>query len=150
MILSNIKNFETYYNFDKRILKALEYMQKLDSTVSNGEIEIESSNIYLKIMTVYTGNNETKKFERHSTYTDIHLVLEGRQIIEFAHLNNFTEDCIINAEDDIGFYNENINGSKILLNPEMFTIFFPADCHKPLCMIDKPEKIKVCVAKVKL
>jgi len=135
---------------DKRIIKAIEYLRTIDKNILPGEYEIDGKDIYGKIFLGNTESAENRRYERHLIYTDIHYVIQGSQYIEYAPVSHFSEKPEFNLKDDIGFFNKNIPGSRILLEKKIIAVFFPEDCHKPLCMIEKPENIKICVVKVKL
>ncbi len=151
MILFNIDSFDDSC-FSEDINKALTELRKLDFSLKPGDYNIFRDSIVLKIAETHTEPRASRKFECHRKFIDIHFLLEGRQIIEWASLNHFSEPQNYDSENDICFFGDNPGSTQKVLLDSSFrnaVIFFPEDCHKPLCAWNFPEKIKTCVVKIR-
>jgi len=53
-------------------------------------------------------------------------------------------------EKDVEKYNRPEKYSHVVMKPGWFIVFFPQDLHMPDCMVDKQEKARKLVVKVKV
>ncbi len=136
------------FKFGTLLEKALIFLKNLDESVPEGEIEISGKDLYAVITKAETQDAKERFYEAHKKYIDIHYVLNGEQIIKWLPVNKF-EPVNYNDENDFYKYEENFQGSEILMKDNNIAIFFPKDAHMPLCKVDKKRQIKVCVVKVK-
>ncbi len=91
---------------------------------------------------------EANKFERHEKYFDVQYVVDGCEICGVCSREGLVEAIPYDKENDISFYEEPTNCSKILLNAGDFIVLSPEDVHKPRCVAGKVMPIKKIVVKV--
>ena len=84
MILDSLKSFEKYVNLHASFGKVLEFIRKNDlHTLSEGKHVIEEDNIWCTVSTAQCKDESESPIEVHDSFIDIHVVLEGTEIIGF-------------------------------------------------------------------
>ncbi len=148
MILMDLNDENHDFKFSGLMQKAFVFLKNLDNTAEDGEIEISGRDLYAVIATAETQDPKERFYEAHDEYVDIHLVLQGEQIIKWLPVNKFSP-VEYNSDNDFYKFEENLPGSEIRMQDKNIAIFYPGDAHMPLCKIDKEMEIRVCVVKVK-
>lgn len=133
---------------DRNILRAADFLKTLTASTADGEVPIDGTNIFARIMTVQTQPREQRFFETHRNYIDVQFVFDGGQIIEWLPRSMFKEEPY-DADNDVIKYTQHPAGTSILMGGHTVVVFYPEDAHRPLCMFGAPAKIRVCVVKVK-
>ena len=111
------------------------------------EININNRDIYASENIIETQPRDTKSYESHKKYIDIHIVLTGEEIIEVAPIDALNPSTLYDREKDYILY-KNKAGEMYHLKPGICAIFFPQDAHMPGIAANKPEKISKIVIKV--
>lgn len=83
-------------------------------------------------------------WEAHRKYLDIHVVLEGKELVEISDINSSIS--IKEYEDDYELF-ESKAKHEILLEPGYFLILFPHEVHKTGILVESVELIKKKVFK---
>ena len=84
MILDSLKSFEKYTNLHASFGKVLDFIRKNDlHTLPEGKHVIEEDNIWCTISTARCNDESESPLEVHDSFIDIHIVLEGTEIIGF-------------------------------------------------------------------
>lgn len=99
---------------------------------------------------------DSKQFEIHRKYIDIHIMLDGEEWIDYAVQNANLADYDPYHEDDDYQITHNqlpasVNVGRVKLNPQNFAVFFPYEAHKPCCTETNtcaPKTVKKVVVKV--
>jgi len=96
-------------------------------------------------------NNKFLKYLRkyHKKYADIHIVLEGEEIIGYTSFEDCVETKAYNSEKDIAFV-KGENQAEVLLNGKNFALFFPEEVHLPLLKVGEIKEIKKVVFKIEI
>ena len=151
MLLLNLDNNYSL-KLPAEIEAAIVELNKLDASALLGEYSAFGGAVKFKITESVTASAERRKFECHRKYIDIHCVLSGEQIIEWSPLCAFKEPQNYDSAADIIFFEESISRQEIKLSATArdIAVFYPEDCHKPLCMIEYPQPIKTCIVKIKI
>jgi len=146
--LLNIKNYKSI-PYLKDILDFLETHDLLQ--LPEGDIEILGRDLYLRVLSYFPEDEQTKKFETHQVYADIQIVLGGVEKIQTAGRDNLTPVTEYDAQKDIQFFSVPSNQvSDIIVRENQFALFFVGETHKPQCFYEKvDEPIKKFVFKVK-
>ena len=98
-----------------------------------------------------TKENNENGYEAHREYIDIQYLIEGEEVVNSQPLEYLYEVRAYNNEFDAAFYKK--TGKKpqeLLLGNGFFAILFPQDGHMPQLCVNKPEKVKKVVVKVKI
>lgn len=161
MILGKVRDIKRYKTLNSNLNKAIEWLESVNLKTLNfeGKKEIDGLDIFAMLQEYKTFSPTQKKedgtlkktFEGHKKYTDIQIVLSGREVMEYAPLEGNTPIIVgYNEEKDI--YKANpLTKQDIVVEAESFAAFFPEDLHKP-CMDVNGEKynVKKLVVKVLL
>ena len=148
MILDSLKSFEKYVNLHASSGKVLEFIRKNDlHTLSEGKHVIEEDNIWCTVSTARCKDESDAPLEVHDSFIDIHVVLEGTEIIGFRDRSKcMGVNVSYDAEKDIAFLNEEPE-AYVSYGDDNMVICFPQDCHAP--MIGDGE-VRKAVFKVRL
>lgn len=112
--------------------------------ISPGRKDI-SENVYINCMEYETCVNDRLAFEVHEKYGDIHLSLNGTEVIYTADVKNHT---IITADKDNDYLStEGEWESCIRLTPDDVLIVFPGEAHRLKGCLTYTELIKKLVVK---
>lgn len=149
MIYDNINNLETYSGISDDIRLGLDYIRDVDLTIEVG-VHILSPRVKA-IVSQYTTKHENEYgFEAHRQFIDIQYLISGKEKVCCLPLEYLKETKAYNEENDAAFYKEVLfKPQELLLGNGFFAIFFPQDGHMPQLCVDKPEKVKKVVIKVK-
>lgn len=152
MIVTTLSDASRYERFDTNIGMALRWLAGASwSNLQPGEHSIRAREVYAIMQQYDTKEDSQCIFESHRLYTDIQMVLSGREIIQVA-----SKSLLIIQEpyrEDIEFYRlPTENGSQsLLMKPYDLAIFFPEDAHRPCMQVDsKSEAVRKLVIKVAL
>lgn len=143
MIYDKIENLKLY-NIDKSVI---DFINDISSDKECGRYEI-SEEIYANIEEYNT--KESGYFEAHRNYTDIQLLLEGEEIIEYTPLEGLEVKDEYNPSRDIAFYYDGENQIlKLPLKKGFFAVLYPHEAHKPQLISATQQKVKKVVVKIK-
>ncbi len=141
MIKDNIKNIGRY--------SINEYFEKFKENFRDvNSIPIILNPPFKAIPLEYeTGSLDLSKFENHKKYIDIHLMVEGSEIIglnEESNLNKLTE---YHQENDFQLFS-GVAKEEIVLHQGEFLLLFPDEIHATGGMLTEEVKVKKIVYKV--
>ncbi len=115
----------------------------------NGRYEIDGNRVYVNISEFTTVDQiETRGWEAHRKYLDIHMILRGSERIDLAWLKD------MNLKE----YNEKadyypMDGEKnatVVLKEGDFLVCYPEDAHRPCLAPGAPEFVKKATFKIKI
>lgn len=106
----------------------------------------EQGDIFALVQEMDTVPLNEKKFELHRKYLDVHIVLEGEEVLEYEDISKLTPLDEYNPEKD----GQKLDGSgqAVLIKEGMFCLVFAHDGHKPGCCQNSPKKLRKIVLKV--
>ena len=135
------------------VKKALKAVKDIDFTkLSKGRHVIDGDNIFAMVNSYETEPTKTRRPEKHFQYTDIQLILEGKEKIGYCPFSpNYTVKEDKKDSNDVVFYEKVENENFITLSPGDMAIFYPWEIHRPNCQAGtKPISVKKVVIKVKM
>ncbi|MCI6888159.1 MAG: YhcH/YjgK/YiaL family protein [Otoolea sp.] len=149
MIFSSIYAKDDTSKYPKAIQIALEYLKTHDFTaMETGVYEIQGKEIYAQVMDAQTGAAEEKRPEVHEKFVDVQYLASGREMLGFTpDTGNYEVDERFDDRDLI-FYKSVENEGYIEAVPGCYSIFFPADVHRPAVAAGEPMKVRKVVVKV--
>lgn len=149
MIFSSIYAKDDMKKYPKPIQTALEYLKSNDFTAMEpGVYEIQGKEIYAQVMDAQTAPAEEKRPEVHEMFIDVQFLASGRERLGFTpDTGNYEVDERFD-ERDLIFYKSVENEGFIEATPGCYSIFFPADVHRPAVAAGEPMKIRKVVVKV--
>ena len=151
MIYDELKNIKTYKGINKNLDKAIDFIvEKKYLNADFGKNIVDDDKIYFDYPeTVSTRENIDLELEYHKKYIDIHIVLEGEEVIAYTPLEDCLETQSYNDEEDYAL----VKGKaqvELILNAKNFLLFFPEEPHLALLKIDTPKEIKKVIFKVEI
>lgn len=151
MIYDELKNIKTYKGINKNLDKAINFIvEKKYLNADFGKNIVDDDKIYFDYPeTVSTRENIDLELEYHKKYIDIHIVLEGEEVIAYTPLEDCLETQSYNNEEDYAL----VKGKaqvELILNAKNFLLFFPEEPHLALLKIDTPKEIKKVIFKVEI
>ena len=151
MIVDKITNADLYTNISDRLAKALEFLKDTDFAKKQpGRYEIDGDNIFYMVQKYQTQPAEDGKFETHKNYIDIQFVVQGRELLGYAVLDDLEIQTPYDKSGDCTFYRTPKNYTPVSLNEAMFCILFPQDGHMPGKQLENPTDVLKVVVKVKI
>lgn len=148
MILGNLQYPSRYCGLGKGVQKALKFLVGRDlRLMPSGRHVIEENVIYMDLIETTTILPDSKLFEAHEKYIDLHLTLTGEEWYGYAPINNLTADGPYDPEKDILWYRG--EGVYFRVPRGQFVLFFPEDAHKPCVSFEEPGVIKKLVVKIR-
>ena len=149
MIYAKNSDALTYRGIHPNLDMALERITKeFLSSVGEERVEIKGSDVYATRFTYETIPEEESFFEAHRNYLDIHLMLEGSELVEIAPPETLTEFDLVEANDFYAYRGE--GQYRLILSPGDFLVVFPNDAHKIKMRVDGPETVTKAVFKVRI
>ena len=149
MIIDTIENMSMYKK-DDAWLKAVDFLKNINNEISDGEYEIDGSDIFARVMTYDTKIINDAYPESHKKYIDIQVVISGKEMVVWYPLERLQIRTAYDKEQDVAFYERKLNiSSTSVLTPGHFMVFFPDDGHMPSISADKlPCQVKKIVIKI--
>ena len=128
--------------------KAFVFLNRKDlASLKVGEYPIVGKDVFAKVTSGTTRDKDKSEWESHRHYTDIHYVIEGKELLGVAPVSSLTVTLAYNdAKDKANYTGE---GTFYLAKPGTFFIMFPRNAHRPGVKVDQPQAEKRLVIKVK-
>ncbi|MEO6000383.1 MAG: YhcH/YjgK/YiaL family protein [Chitinophagaceae bacterium] len=128
--------------------KAFAYLKTTDyKSLGSGHYQIEGEDVYANVTEAPSKPFEQTQFEAHQNYSDIHLMISGKEKIGVASLAGATVKTAYDASKDIAFYNT--EGKVYTADPGTFFIFCPGNAHRPGIKVDGEDVVRKIVIKIK-
>lgn len=149
MIYDKIENLERYKGLSD-IYEGLLFLKNATIDIETGKHNI-NNNVVANVSEVTTATTNPLDYEAHKEHLDIHFPLNGEERILVCQVENLEQYSEYKADTDAVFYkNPSGKAVEITVGKGYFAVLFPNDGHEPLLCIDKPEKLKKVVVKVKI
>ena len=147
MIIDSLKGFERYLSLHPKFPKVYEFLAKSDlHSMEPGRYPIEGKEVYYTVWEGEGKGDDIPPLEVHDSYIDIHLLIEGSEVIGHTNRSRCSgENISYDNERDIA-YLEDIPENFVNLSPENIAIIFPHDAHAPLIGKGKIKKMVIKVS----
>lgn len=145
MILDSISNGDLYAPLHPGFAQAFQFLKGLGTNWKEGRYELEGERLYATIALPETSPLKGRDFEAHCRYIDLHCILEGEELLEYADIRFLNQKSSYDEEKDVCFYEG--EGSVIRCRPGDFYIVYPQDAHKPC---GSGGKTPLCKAIIKI
>ena len=150
MILDELKSAANNPIYPDVIRRALTAICKMDLVnLPAGEQEIEGREIYLNHIIATTKPLDEQAPELHRYYIDIHILLEGSEVIgasPSAQGQRPTMD--FDSERDYGLFEGITTETLLTLAPGDIALLFPGELHRPMGTLGDVAPIRKIVVKV--
>ena len=148
MFTSHIGHEYKYDLSSPQFQVAYEFLKRKDlATLPVGWIELEHG-VRASVQRYDSFAWDANKFETHEKYFDVQYVIDGCEICGVCSREGLVEAVPYDSINDITFYEDPENYSKVFLNAGDFIVLSPEDVHKPRCAAGKSMPIKKIVVKV--
>ncbi|NIY47432.1 YhcH/YjgK/YiaL family protein [Cedecea colo] len=145
--LSNAASNPVYPQAIRHALRAI--VANKPQQLANGKYPIEGELIYFSVFDGKTKPLEEQRPELHARYIDIHIVLEGEELIGAAPIEQRQQpDGEFDEQNDIGFFRGMGCETLIKLLPGDLAILFPGELHRPMATSGTPGALRKIVAKI--
>lgn len=133
MILSDLKYSERIEMLHPLFKRAFDYVKTHDLlNTPCGRIELEGDDLFINNVNPECVAIDQQLLEVHREYIDIHILLEGEEIIGWKPLCDTKDERKEYSEsDDCALYGDTCF-TPIKLFPGQFAIVWPEDAHAPL------------------
>lgn len=149
MIFSSIYARDDVSKYPQAIQTAIAYLKANDFVhMEPGVYEIQGKDIYAQVFDAETGAVSEKRPEVHEKYVDVQFLASGRERLGFTPDTGKYEVDERFDERDLIFYKAVENEGFIEAVPGCYSIFFPADVHRPACASGEPMTVRKVVVKV--
>ena len=147
MIYTEIKNIGRYHGIDEHLDKAIDYLctHPLDG-LEAGHYDIDGKLVYMNVFDYETIPEKGAFFEAHKKYADIHMTVEGEEIVGVSDMSKVSVKSFDEEKDLI-----EVNGTiehYIKLIPGKALITLPEDAHMVKLAAGSPSAVKKAVIKV--
>ncbi len=143
MILDYLNRIEQYDGTWPKLVEAVKFAQ----TVMDKEVgRYDQDDYFALVQEMETKLMSEKEYELHRVYVDVHIVIEGEEVMGYEDISKLTPIDEYNETKDIQFLTG--EGQPVVIRPGMFCVVFPHDGHKPGCCAENPAKLKKIVLKI--
>ncbi len=148
MILANLSDSSRIEMLHPRFKILFDYVKSHDlSKVDAGRIELESDKLFINVVDATLTTREAQKLEVHEAYIDVHIPLNGEELIGWRSLSSLSApDAPFNTESDFALYSVPAS-TYVKVQPGDFLIVYPEDAHAPIIGEGTLRKL---IAKVKI
>lgn len=148
MIFDTLDHIETYKGIHPGVFKGLTILLDTDfSVLEDTRYYVDGEDLFF-FLTTYETQSVNDTPEAHVKYIDIQCLLYGKEHMNVGALEEMTDEVMPRPEGDIRFYHGPTD--TVTLRPGKFAVLFPGDAHAPNIAVDKPEKVRKVVVKVKV
>jgi YhcH/YjgK/YiaL family protein len=139
------------YNGIPRLADVQRFLARADvGALPPGDIPIDGDELYVKVLSYEPKPAAENFFETHRRYTDVQVVLRGREVMEFCQTAALHNHNAYDEAGDFQFFNASVGITSISVGAREFTVFSPGEAHKPGCRPVEPlEPVYKLVFKVR-
>ncbi|CNH81181.1 YhcH/YjgK/YiaL family protein [Yersinia vastinensis] len=150
MILDELKNAVNNPLYPEAIRRTLAAINKLDlANLPTGERDIEGREIYLNHIIATTKPLYEQAPELHHYYIDIHILLEGNEVIGASPTTQGQRPTMdFDTERDYGLFEGITTETLLTLAPGDIAILFPGELHRPMGTLAEITPLRKLVVKV--
>ena len=109
---------------------ALNWLRRQNSATEIGRHELLGPDLYAVVMEYETLDRSETRFESHREFVDLQCTLHGEEIIDWCPRQALVPDG--EMEQDVQFWLPPVvSWTPLVQVPGRFSVFFPADAHRP-------------------
>lgn len=134
MIFDTLNNLNTY-TVIPRLKEILQFLNENNPhKLRDGDIEIDGRDLFVKVLRYLPKDAKENNFEAHKFYTDVQVVLGGREKMQFTCDKQARPLGEYKKATDTRFFSDSSNISEVVIKNGEFIVFFPGELHKPGCV----------------
>ena len=152
MVCGALADSAKYAGLHPRFAKAFEFLRSQDlAALPLGRNEIDGDDLFANVMEATLEPwNPDAKLEVHRHYFDIHVPVDGDEVLGFLHDEEHAKSADFNEKDDYVLF-QAPGMAKVTLKKGEFAIFWPNFAAHAPCKTDgEPCKRRKLVVKVRL
>ena len=148
MILDTLDNIEIYKNLSNDMFFGLQFLKKLEPSVSLGTYPI-NDRVKVIVEEYQTESNRAFEFESHKRVVDIQYAISGVERVLWSPIKDLEIKTPYNDEKDCTILiNPPTSPGCVDIGNNTFAIMFENDGHSPKHCVEVPQKIKKITVKV--
>lgn len=136
--------------------KILKFISDDDcSKLSNGQVDIDGQQLFVKVMEYEPKPASENKFETHRIYADLQYIVSGVELMQVTPQKSLTPIGAYDREGDYQFYTTFYTTkemiSDIVVEAGQFVVFYPGEAHRPSCLYqNNNNKVKKFIFKISI
>lgn len=148
MLFDSLLNADGYFTGDWW-RDTLAYLRAATPALPDGVHPVRSDALVARVHSGHTRPASDAVLESHRAYVDVHVVLEGAETIAVWPVGPLRVRTPYHAQQDVTVYEQpDTPGTRLVLAPGLFAVFFPQDAHMTQLMDREQRAIKKLVMKV--
>lgn len=149
MIFGNSNQIETYDFLPECLQECIKYAKSHDLlSYEKGSYPIDGERLFVNIVEYDTTAPENRFWEAHKYYLDVHYMLDGQEQIDLNFIQNMDQKEFVDADDFLPM--DGRPNCHVVLTKDDFLICYPDDGHRTAVQVEKPERIKKAIFKVRI
>lgn len=149
MIIDSIQNFSFYSRLRPNIRKALSYIYQTDvKNLPIGTSLMQEEGVFADLVAYKTQPYEPLGWVSHQQHIAIHYLAEGQEYVGYSPIDLCIVHQKYDAVQDLSFWK--VSGDFIVLQKDMFAIFFPRDVHQTGILLKESMAVKKLIIKIKI
>lgn len=146
MIFGNINQEETFLYINE-IQECLNFARQSDLISMNpGYYEIDGDKLGVNLCEYVTSPREQRFWEAHRRYIDLHLMICGKEIIDFGFISKMKQNTYVYEKDFLPLEGE--SAGQLILREGDFLVCFPQDAHRTAIQVKESVKIRKAIFKI--
>ena len=135
MIYELLNNLGQYKILTAEAMKLLTTrLPELDASMPNGKEVLTEDKLFILIQRYNSRPADAAKFETHSNFIDLQMLLDGEEKIYYAPATELSCTSAYDPDADYALYKADLEHSAgLTLKPGNFAIFLPEEAHLPGC-----------------
>ena len=118
-------------------------------SLKTGKYIIDGENVFADVTDNPSSELKDAKWHSHRQYCDIIYVIIGKEKTGIAPIPGAPVITPFTGKGDSQFYNQEMNGSYYVSNPDTFFILLPSDVHRPFIRVEGYNYVKRIRIKIK-
>lgn len=131
MITDKIQNLHRYMGISSNLDIALNYLMSHDIRNIDEHMEINGNEVYINRQTLTLVSFPERAWENHFSYIDIHVAIEGSEILGYLNDPDSLHWSDVNMEKDCEISRDAVDAPTVSIKPGMCAIVWPGEPHKP-------------------
>lgn len=133
---------------DEKLRSCIMYAKDNDlASYTLGRHDI-NEDVFVNIVSYETKEEDACFYEAHREYVDVHIMLDGKEIINVNEIDHMKQAPYEKENDFLPLFGDKKTAVKMYHGDVL--ICFPHDAHETAVKVDEKEKIKKAIFKVKL
>ena len=133
----------------QRVQKCQEFIQNHDmAQLEKGRHEIDNENVYVNVIEYQSADAQSRMWEGHRDYIDIHYMISGEEILQVSHKESM---YVGEYADEDDFYPAQGNPQiQYMLKKGDMCLCVPNEIHKTGVILGESQEIMKAVFKIKI